>query len=96
MINVAGVLERELRLLKGYVGHPRFNETFFGLNRAMGLRLVLYIGFPRKIGIGGFAVLGKLALPIGDLDYGRLSVNYARILATVSLGFSLGCVFFDA
>ena len=41
----------------------------------MGLRLVLPLGDPRIIGIGGFAGLGRLTLPIGDLDYGRLSVN---------------------
>ena len=73
--NVAGLLERELRLLKGCLGDPRFNETFFGLNRARGLRLVLCLGDPRIIGIGGFAGLGRLTLPKGDLDYGRLSVS---------------------
>ena len=38
MMNVAGLLERELRLLKGCLGDPRFIGVFFGLKRAAGLR----------------------------------------------------------
>ena len=95
MINVAtGLLERELRLLRGYLGDPRLNGLFLGLNRAMGLVLLRLFGDPRIIGIGGFAGLGRLTLLIGDLADGRFSVNYARILATVSLGFDVGYVLF--
>ena len=35
-----------------------------------------------------------LTLPKGDFDEGRFSINWARILATVSFGFGTGCVLF--